>query len=150
MRKTSLTGLALLSVALLTACGEPEDTRPGQPVKHRQQAFKEIIKSFEPMGVMLRKGDYDADRFLGFAEKLQASRDLPWSHFGADTNYPPTKAKPELWQQPEKFEADKQAFLKASEALFAAAQSKDNARVQTAYEAVHDTCKTCHDHFKAR
>jgi uncharacterized protein YceK len=31
-----------------------EDTRPGQPVKTRQVAFQEILKVFEPMGVMLR------------------------------------------------------------------------------------------------
>lgn len=142
--------IALLCLALLSACGEPEDTRPGQPVKQRQQGFKEIIKVFEPMGVMLRKGSYDADRFLGFAEQLNAKRDLPWPHFGPDTNYPPTKAKAELWQQPEQFNADKEAFLKASGDLLTAAQSKDKGRVETAYEAVHNSCKTCHDHFKAR
>ena len=151
MLKPSLTGLLLLSTAaLLAACGEPEDTRPGQPVKQRQQAFKEIIKSFEPMGVMLRKGSYEADRFLAFAEKLHAARELPWRHFGADTNYPPTKAKAELWQQPQQFEADKQAFLQASDALLAAAQNKDKARIQPAYDAVHESCKACHDRFKAR
>ena len=43
----------LLTAAMLTGCGEVEDTRPGQPVKQRQVAFKEIVKTFEPMGVML-------------------------------------------------------------------------------------------------
>ncbi|MFN4325487.1 MAG: c-type cytochrome [Azonexus sp.] len=151
MSKPFLTGLLLLSTAaLLAACGEPEDTHPGQPVKQRQQAFKEIIKSFEPMGVMLRKGSYEPDRFLAFAEKLHAARDLPWRHFGPDTHYPPSKARAELWQQQEQFEADKQAFLQASEALLAAAQSKDKARIQPAYDAVHESCKACHDRFKAR
>ena len=151
MLKPSLTGLLLLSTAaLLAACGEPEDTRPGQPVKQRQTAFKDIIESFEPMGVMLRKGTYDAERIEKFTAELIAKRDLPWSHFGADTNYPPTKAKAELWQQPQQFEADKQAFLQASDALLAAAQSKDKARIQPAYDAVHESCKACHDRFKAR
>jgi cytochrome c556 len=50
----------LSTVALLAACGEVEDTRPGQPVKTRQTAFKEIVKAFEPMGVMLRENRYDA------------------------------------------------------------------------------------------
>jgi len=151
MLKPSLTGLLLLSTAaLLAACGEPEDTRPGQPVKQRQQAFKEIIKSFEPMGVMLRKGNFDAERFDKLSAELVAKREGPWSYFGADTNYPPTKAKAELWQQPQQFEADKQAFLQASDALLAAAQSKDKARIQPAYDAVHESCKACHDRFKAR
>ena len=97
MFKPLPTGLVLLSAALLTACGEPEDTRPGQPVKQRQTAFKDIIKSFEPMGVMLRKGTYDAERIEKFTAELIAKRDLPWSHFGPDTNYPPTKATAEVW-----------------------------------------------------
>jgi len=151
MNQLLKTGLFLLSTAaLLAACGEAEDTRPGQPVKQRQQAFKEIIKVFEPMGVMLRKERYEADRFLSFAEQLHAKREAPWSHFGPDTLYPPSDAKAELWQQPQQFEQDKQAFLQASEALLCAAQSKDKARIQTAYDSVHNSCKTCHDHFKAR
>ena len=78
------TGLVILSAAtLLTACGEPEDTRPGQPVKQRQTAFKDIIKSFEPMGVMLRKGTYDAERVEKFTAELIARRDLPWGHCGS-------------------------------------------------------------------
>ncbi|PKO48769.1 MAG: cytochrome C [Betaproteobacteria bacterium HGW-Betaproteobacteria-4] len=140
----------LLTVAMLAGCGEVEDTRPGQPVKHRQVAFKEIVKTFEPMGVMLRKEEYNADKFLTMAEALLAKRDGPWAHFGADTNYPPTKATAEVWSQPEAFEKDKTAFIAATDALLAAAQSKDKAQVEKAYDAVHDACKTCHKQFKER
>jgi cytochrome c556 len=142
--------LFLLTTALLAGCGEVEDTRPGQPVKHRQMAFKEIVKAFEPMGVMLRKGDYNADKFLPMAEALLAKRDGPWAHFGPDTNYPPTKATSEVWKQPEEFEKDKKAFIAATDGLLAAAQSKDKVQVEKAYDAVHDACKTCHKQFKER
>jgi cytochrome c556 len=140
----------LLTAGLLTACGEAEDTRPGQPVKHRQVAFKEIVKTFEPMGVMLRKGEYNADKFLPLAEALLAKRDGPWEHFGPDTNYPPTKSTPEVWKQPEEFEKDKKAFIAATDALLVAARNKDKAQVEKAYDAVHDACKTCHKQFKER
>lgn len=140
----------LSTVALLAACGEVEDTRPGQPVKTRQTAFKEIVKAFEPMGVMLRENRYDADKFAAHAERLLARRDGPWSHFGPDTNYPPTKATPEVWSKPAEFEQEKQAFIAATDKLQAAVQSKDKAQVGTAYEAVHDSCKSCHKQFKAR
>lgn len=140
----------ILSLAFLAACGEPEDTRPGQPVKHRQQAFKDIIKSFEPMGVMLRKGPYDAERFGKFTAELVARRDGPWSHFGPDTNYPPTKATAEVWSQPAAFEKEQQGFLAATDQLQAAVQGGDKAVIEKAYDAVHDSCKSCHKQFKAR
>lgn len=140
----------LLTAALLGACGEVEDTRPGQPVKQRQVAFKEMVKAFEPMGVMLREGRYEADKFAAMADKLMTKRDAPWSHFGPETNYPPTKATPEVWKQPEQFEKNKQAFIAATDTLLAAAQSKDKARAEKAYEAVHEACKTCHKQFKER
>jgi cytochrome c556 len=142
----------LLTAALLTACGEAtvEDTRPGQPVKHRQTAFKEIVKAFEPMGVLLRKNRYDADQFIPMAEALVAKRDGPWSYFGAETNYPPTKATADVWQQPEQFEKNRLAFIAATDALLAATRSKDKAQVEKTYETLHETCKTCHKQFKER
>lgn len=140
----------LLTAACLAGCGEVEDTRPGQPVKQRQVAFKEIVKAFEPMGVMLRKDRYDADKFLPLAETLVAKRDAPWSHFAPETNYPPTKATAEVWQQPEEFAKDKNAFIAATDTLLMAAQSKDKERVEKAYDVVHQACKTCHKQFKER
>ncbi|HET7775219.1 MAG TPA: cytochrome c, partial [Azospira sp.] len=63
MRKPTLL-LALALPLLLAACGEAEDTRPGQPVAHRRAAFQQILKAFEPMGIMLRENRYNADEFL--------------------------------------------------------------------------------------
>lgn len=142
--------LALLTAIFLTGCGEVEDTRPGQPVKTRQTAFKEIIKVFEPMGVMLREDRYDADKFLSMANALMSKREAPWAHFGPDTHYPPTKATAALWQETERFERERQAFFNATDALLAAAQKKEKSAVDTAYKAVYETCQNCHKPFKAR
>lgn len=141
---------ALLLPALLAACGEAEDTRPGQPVKHRQQAFKELIKHFEPMGTMLRDNRYDADKFLALAEELGKRRDAPWPYFGADTDYPPSKAKPEVWSQTADFEQARQAFIAASDRLLAAARSKDKASVEQSYKETYEACQGCHKRFRVR
>ena len=139
----------LLSLPLLiTACGEPADTHPGQPVTQRRAAFKEIVKSFEPMGVQLRKNRYEAKEFLVLAKALNQLKEGPWAHFGPDTNYPPTKAKAALWAEPEKFTASRDAFLKAAAALVVAAESSDVKQVSTAYEVLHDTCRSCHKGFR--
>ncbi|MCL2345724.1 MAG: cytochrome c [Desulfobulbus sp.] len=143
--------LPLAAIALFAACsGEVEDSRPGQPVKTRQQAFKDILRSFEPMGVMLRDKTYDADKFLTLANDLVARRDAPWAHFGPDTDYPPTKATAEVWRQPEKFAEKKQAFIAAADALLAAARTKDGKQLDAPYQAVYDACQDCHKTFRRR
>ncbi len=149
---TAGTATAVLAATLFAGCGETavEDTRPGQPVKHRQAAFKEIVKAFEPMGVQLRKNRYDADQFIPMAEALAARRDGPWPHFGPDTHYPPSKATAEVWKQPEQFEKARQDFIAATDALLAATRNKDKAQVEAAYETLHETCKSCHKQFKER
>lgn len=142
---------ALFIALTAAACSGPvEDTRPGQPVKHRQEAFKAVLRAFEPMGVMLRENKYQADKFATLAAELVARRDAPWSLFGADTNYPPTKAKPAVWSEADGFERERVAFIAATDALLAAAQTHDQAQAKAAYEKVYDSCKSCHDRFKEK
>jgi len=147
MRRLPLLIAALLPLAL-AGCGEPEDTRPGQPVKHRRAAFATILKAFEPMGKQLRDDRYEADKFLTHAKALAAAKDGPWQYFGADTNYPPTHATARVWSEPERFEADRQTFFKATDKLLQAAERRDEKEVKAAYEAVHDSCRSCHKAFK--
>lgn len=143
--------LPALAAALLTACApEPEDTRPGQPVAHRRAAFKEILRAFEPMGVMLREDRYEPAKFKSLVDGLMARREAPWPYFQPDTLYPPSHAKPEVWSQPDRFAQEKQAFMDATDKLAAAAGTQDKAAVAKAYAAVADSCKRCHDDFKTR
>lgn len=147
MRRQILLIAALIPL-LLTACGEPADTQPGQPVTHRRAAFKKILLAFEPMGVRLRKQQYEADQFILLAKELGSVKNGPWQYFGADTNYPPTHAKARVWSESDEFETDRQAFLQAADRLVLATESRDEKLVTTAYEAVHDSCRNCHKVFK--
>lgn len=142
--------IPLLISLMLAACSTPEDTRPGQPVKHRQQAFKDILKSFEPMGTMLRDDRYDPEKFASLATALNSQRDVPWPYFAADTNYPPSKAKAEVWSQAAEFDKARQAFMTSSEQLIAAVQSKDKAVIEKRYKETYETCQSCHRQFRDR
>lgn len=142
--------LLCLPLLLLAACGDVEDTRPGQPVKHRQEAFKAILRAFEPMGTMLKDKRYDADKFAALANELAARSDAPWPYFGADTNYPPSKSKPEVWQRGAEFEQAQKDFLGATAALVEAARHKDAQQVEAPYKKVYETCQSCHRTFRER
>ena len=141
--------IAALGALLLSACGgEPADTRPGQPVSARRAAFKKILLAFEPMGIALREKQYNADRFIAQAGELDQVKNGPWGHFGPDSNYPPTHAKASVWSEAERFAAGRDAFLQAVDRLALAAASRDEKKVATAYDAVHDSCRSCHQAFK--
>lgn len=139
--------LALLSFTL-GACGEAADTHEGQPVSARRAAFKKILQAFEPMGVQLRDKQYNPDQFIVLAGQLAAVKNGPWPYFGDDTNYPPTRAKASVWSDPEGFRAERQAFLQATDRLLLVADSRDEKKVAIAYEAIHDSCRSCHKAFK--
>lgn len=141
--------LVALSALILAACSsEVPDTHPDQPVTKRKQAFKAMLRSFEPMGTMLKDKRYDADAFARHADEFARLRDAPWQHFGADTNYPPTKAKPAVWEKPAEFEQRREAFAAASERLLAAAAARNEGEARSAYAAVQDSCKACHNDFR--
>lgn len=137
--------------ALLTACGaEPEDTRPGQPVAHRRDAFKEMIRHFEPMGTMVRKESFNAPKFTSLASSLIAVRDKPWQYFQPDTLYPPSKATEAVWSKPAEFEAARKAFIDATDKLQSVAGTQDARTAKAAFEEVEKTCRDCHEVFKKR
>jgi len=147
MRPATLLLAALLPLTL-TACGEAPDNHPDKPVTQRRAAFQKILKAFEPMGVQMRKGPYDAKKFLEQAQALAAVKDGPWAHFGPDSNYPPTRAKAAVWSEAERFAQERQNFLQVVDRLAVAAESRDEKQVRPAYEAVHDSCRSCHKTFK--
>ncbi|MCK6411667.1 MAG: cytochrome c [Azonexus sp.] len=135
---------------LLLACGEVEDTRPGQPVKQRQQAFKAMLRAFEPMGTMLREQRYQADAFARGARQLQALRDAPWPHFGPDTQYPPSKSRNTVWEKPQEFAQAKADFVAAVDSFAATVAGGQREASEKAYQQVYATCQGCHKQFRER
>lgn len=150
MNKTP--ALLIVAVLLLAACssGEAPDTRPGQPVAHRRTAFKNLLKVFEPIGVMMRDGPYDAKKYKELAGEVMAQREAPWQYFLPDTLYPPSKAKPEVWSDASGFEAQKKAFFDATNQLAATAGTDDEKTAKAAFDKVEATCHDCHKAYKNR
>ena len=68
--------LTIVTLSALAACSsEVPDTHPDQPVTKRKQAFKAMLRSFEPMGTMLKDKRYDADAFARMADEFARLRD---------------------------------------------------------------------------
>jgi cytochrome c556 len=152
MRLASLPRLSIVLLGLtLVACDSaaPPDTFPGQPVTERNKIFKQMLRAFEPIGLMARgKEPFAANKAVANATELKRLSTLPWSHFPAGSDYAPTKAKAGIWEKPTEFKRAQDEFVAAADKLASAAQARDLETLQPAYEAVHQSCSSCHKAFR--
>jgi len=143
--------LALLGVALLTACDRGgRDPHPQQLQSKRLAVFKQFTKALEPMGLVARdRRDYIKAEFSEQARALRSLSTQPWLYFSAEGNYRPTRARPEVWSQPEDFKRAQSRFLSSVNQLVQMADSGDLPAIKTGVDEVQKSCKNCHDQFRS-
>ena len=146
-------GLALIVVVFslaLTACdSEVKDTHPDQLVTKRRAIFKQLTRTLEPIGLVARgRNAYNPREVEINALELRKLSTQPWPLFTADSNYPPTHAKPAVWTQQTEFKAAQQDFQGKVGELVKAAQGGDLEAIKASVNAVEQSCKRCHTQFR--
>jgi cytochrome c556 len=151
MSKTFPITLSLLACTLvLSACGDAaKDTHPQQLLSKRVAVFKKMTQTLEPLGLTARgRKDYVKPEFVEGAQALKELSSQPWAFFTADGNYPPTRAKPEVWSQPTEFKQAQDKYLASVDKLVAVAGSADLPTINAAVNDVEKSCKNCHQQFR--
>ncbi|NCN70913.1 MAG: cytochrome c [Betaproteobacteria bacterium] len=151
MKKITQITLFVVASAMLTACGPgAKDTHPQQLLSKRIAIFKKFTKTLEPMGLVARdRKDYVKADFVAQALALQELSSQPWVFFSADGNYPPTRAKPEVWSKTTEFKQAQVKFQAAVDELVKVSGNADVAAIRTGVDAVQKSCKSCHDQFRS-
>ncbi|MDP2829940.1 MAG: cytochrome c [Sulfuricellaceae bacterium] len=141
--------ISLVTALALTGCSEPKDTHPNQPVTKRKAVFKEILRTFEPLGQVVReREDYQPQAFLAGAKELDRLASHPWQFFTPDSNYPPTRAKTEVWDKPQEFKQAQEQFQAKIASLAKVAESGKIELIRPAFDEVEKSCKSCHQQFR--
>ena len=103
------------------------------------------------MGAMAQgRAPWDAKAFATAAERAAFISSVapdtfpPGSEAGA-----PTEAKPEIWRNQEEFGRMMRDLQDKTRALATAARSGDQNAAKAALGAAGQTCKACHDKYKA-
>ncbi len=149
MKKITLITL-IAAITLLSACSDrAKDTHPEQLLTKRLAIFKKFTKTLEPLGMVARdRQDYVRAEFMANAAALQDLSTQPWAYFTADGNYPPTRAKPEVWSNAAEFKQAKDSFLATVDQLVKVSGSNDMPAIRDSVDAVQKSCKSCHDKFR--
>lgn len=143
--------LLIAASLVLVGCGTKPDTHPGQPVTKRRALLQETMRTFEPLGVVVRgKSPYVAADFQARAEKLQTLSTQPWAYFPPGSTYAPSRAQPAVWQQSAQFKEAQDSYIKAVSSLAAVAKTGNLDLIRPAYMQVSDSCAACHKAFRGK
>jgi cytochrome c556 len=125
--------------------------KPAQAVAYRQGAFQVIGSHAHRLGGMA-KGDRPFDKVM--AENDAAVIDLLARQldgaFPPGSDIPPSKGKPEIWQDVTGFKQKMEDLKMSAGKLSIAARSGDINLLKAAYNSTAQTCKACHDGFRNR
>ncbi len=118
-------------------------------IKQRQADMKANGASMKAINGILEASGPAAD-VAAEATKINAKAMEIATLFPAGSDQGDTKAKPEIWQDPDDFAAKLKALQDESAMLVTAANGGDMAAVKAQYDKLGGTCGGCHKIYKAK
>lgn len=149
--KQVFAGIALATLITLPFAAQAQFAKAEDAIKYRQSALSLMGTHVGRVGAVV-KGERPYDKAAVEADVaiIEVLSKLPWSAFPAGSDSGNTKAKPEIWAEQEKFQAAARTMQGEVQKLSAAARAGDLAQIRTAFGAVGQSCKACHDNFRNR
>ena len=140
--------VVMLVCLTLSACGGVD---PDSPLGQRKAIFKQMLKTSEDLGGMLRgRIAFDGPRFTEGAIKLDALAHEPWKHFPQVKESDQTSATDNVWKKQARFQELARQLEAATGELVVASriQPYKAGNLTPAMQKVEDTCNGCHKEFR--
>ncbi|HWD32476.1 c-type cytochrome [Pseudomonas caricapapayae] len=145
LKRLSVVVLACLT---LTACGGVD---PNSPLGQRKTIFKQMLKTSEDLGGMLRgRLSFDGQKFADGAVKLDNLSREPWKHFPQVREDDETSARAEVWEKQARFQDLARQLEVATGELVAVTRTQplNAADLAAPTDKVEAACKACHTEFR--
>ncbi|WP_280153634.1 cytochrome c [Piscinibacter sp. XHJ-5] len=144
--------LCLAALGLATSLpAAAQFAKPEDAIKYRQGGMAVMGAHFGRLGAMAQgKVPFDAKAAADNAEVVAFVSRLPFAGFVEGTDKGNTKAKPEIWKEPDKFKANASRMQEEVAKLNVAAKSGNPDQVKAAFGEAAKTCKSCHDDFREK
>jgi cytochrome c556 len=129
----------------------PAQTAPEKAIRARQSGYYLMGQELARIGATV-KGDltFDKTALERSAEVLDVIGRLVADHYPIGSDQGSTKAKPEIWSETPRFRQLAQASQSEAARLRAAVRGGDLDAIKAAYGATSQSCKSCHDAYRAR
>ena len=149
--KKLLHPLFLIAAVSLAAPAAAQFAKPEDAVKYRQSAFALIGNHMSRINGQLKSGRPDMQEVRSSAELVQLLAPLPFEAFtpGSDM-VSQSKARPEIWKDTAKVKDLAEKMQAEVAKLAVAAKGGDAKAIQAQVGAVGQSCKACHDDYRAK
>ena len=141
--------IVLLVVGLsLGAC---ERVDPNSPLSQRKAIFKQMLKTSEDMGAMLRgRLPFDAGKFAEGAVRLDELAHAPWQHFPKARDEGESNARDDVWARQARFNELARHLEDVTGQLVSVTrgQTLESAKLKEPMDTVETACSACHKEFR--
>jgi len=139
----------LLTAAILSLLAGTAQAQPDQGyIEYRQELMEAIGADIGAISDILKYGLPLTENIVGHAESLVDHAGLIAAAFEHKVIEGPTDAKPEIWQDFDRFKKAALDFAAASEKLTEVARAGDTAEISAQVKEVGKSCGGCHQPFR--
>jgi len=141
----------LLAAVAAAAHAQGQPSKAEQALKYRKAVYQAIAWNFGPMSAMAQgKVPYEAKEFEMRAQRVAALTPMLSESYSPDTqSVTGSKAKAELWSNRADFDAKMKSLVDRSATLASVSKGGDFEKSKAAFLDTANTCKSCHDKYKA-
>jgi cytochrome c556 len=140
--------VVLLAALALTAC---DGVDPNSPLGQRKAIFKQMLKTSEDMGGMLRgRLPFDGVKFAEGAVKLDTLAHEPWQHFPQVRDEGDSSARADVWERQARFQDLARQLESVTGELVTVTRNPplDVSQMKAPMDKVEAACKACHSEFR--
>jgi cytochrome c556 len=151
IRSSAICAVMALVLAVLALPATAQNKQAEQAIKYRQAAYTVLGTNFGIAAAMATgKMPYDAKAFQTRVDRTAYMATIVPETFGPGTDAgAPTKAKKEIWSNQAEFQKLMKDMQDKTAALAVAAKTNDLEKIKPAFGAAGQSCKACHDKYKA-
>lgn len=143
--------ILLVALALIPFHAKAQFTRLSDAVKYRQSVFQVMSTHAQRIGAVA-KGDaaFNRPEIETSAAIIEMLSKQLLTSFPPGSDMAPSKTKPEAWQELPQFKLNADQLQAAAAKLSSASKTGDLTAIKSAFNAVSQTCKACHDSYRNR
>ena len=147
-----IASLALAAATItLAAPASAQFAKPEDAIKYRKSALTVMAAHFGRIGAMANgRAPFDAKLAAENADIVVAMSKLPWGAFVEGSDAGDTKARPDIWKEQAKFKGAAEKMQGEVTKLASAARTGNLDNLKAAFGPAAESCKACHDAFRAK